>query len=178
MAVNLTLEGKNIMKIFMTLALLLSFIAVSFGAENSMKLLGEGRYTFMFMTVYKARLWAVNKDDLYSNTVTLELEYKMNLKGKDIVSQTKKELLKAGIEESKANEWSSLLLPIFPDVKEGDSLMAKFNPINGIKFYLNQEMLLGEVKSIPFSKAFLDIWLGPKSSEPSLRNQLRGGIDD
>ena len=150
------------------------FLSSNVCAKLPLKLIGKGDYTFFFMDVYEASLWAQSNKNIYEGRLRLELKYKMNFKGRDIVKQTKKEFLNADIDELKSNKWSTALDSIFPDVSKGDRIEASFSPSSGIKFYLNEDSFLGEVKDIEFSKSFLNIWLGPKSSDPQLRDRLLG----
>lgn len=155
-----------------------SFSSVGVNGQLPLKLIGKGNYTFFLLDVYEARLWAANKKNIYEGELLLELKYKMNFEGMDIVKQTKKEFDNADVPESKSKRWSSELESIFPNVSKGDRILARYAPSKGIKFYLNESNFIGEVRDLEFSRSFLDIWLGPKSSDPDLRDKLLGVGDE
>lgn len=133
---------------------------------------GQGDYKWLFLHIYEARLWGEKSEDVYSGPLLLELKYSRSFKGKDIVEQSLKELLKAGNLKSDRDEWEKKLLEIFPDVKEGDVIQARFSPRTGIVFYLNSVKELGRLTDLNTSKKFLDIWLGEKTSAPELKKNF------
>ncbi|MBC7538457.1 MAG: chalcone isomerase family protein [Bacteriovorax sp.] len=159
--------------IYLLIAFSLSFS--SFSNELSRPpLRGEGEYKWFFFNVYEVKLWAPSAENLYSNSLLLEIKYKKSFKGIDIVKQSEKELVHAGVDSSVVSKWKGKLLEIFPDVKAGDRILASFLPSEGITFYLNSTKELGRIVDLSFSKSFLDIWLGDKTSDPDLRDKLLG----
>ena len=62
---------------------------------------------------------------------------------------------------------------IFPDIKKGDTLIGVSLPGKEARFY-NREKLIAVVPDPEFAKAFFDIWLSEKSSEPKMRLKLLG----
>jgi hypothetical protein len=146
----------------------------SFPLLASLPLRGQGTYKWVFFNVYDAKLWGESTENLYSAPMELELAYKRNFRGEDIVKRSESEVLHAGVDASIAHKMKVELLGIFPDVKTGDTIKASFDPVNGITFYLNSTKELGRLKDVGLSKIFLDIWLGEKSSDPKLRNKLLG----
>lgn len=161
------------MKFILSLLFIWSF---SLNAVEPIKppLRGQGEYKWMFLSIYEAKLLADRGSDLYTKPLVLELKYQRDFKGKDIVDQSIKELLSAGHEKTQMEEWRSKLLEIFPDVKEGDTIEAHFAPEKGILFRLNSAKELGRIADFGFSKKFLDIWLGERTSAPELRKKLLG----
>lgn len=146
----------------------------SVNAQDDLPLRGRGDYKWLFLHIYEARLWAHPGDDLFERPLALELKYSRSFKGKDIVTQSVKELKNAGISDEQLKQWTPKLLEIFPDVEEGDTIKASFNPKEGIVFFLNKDKELGKLVDLNFSKKFLEIWLGEKTSAPDLRNKLLG----
>ena len=59
----------------------------------------------------------------------------------------------------------------FPDVKKNDTLVGVSVPGKGARFY-SQDKFIAEIADPEFAKAFFDIWLSPKTSEPKLRARL------
>jgi hypothetical protein len=157
------------------LLLVFSLSFSAFAAEIPQPpLLGQAEFKWFFFSVYDVKLWAPDAKKLYSNVLLLEIKYKQKFKGIDIAKQSEKELLHAGIEMAVVDKWRSILLEIFPDINAGDRILASFHPTEGITFYLNSNKVLGHIADLSFSKNFLDIWLGEKTSEPELRDKLLG----
>lgn len=159
------------MKLLATFIILYCSLAVA----SELPLKGKATYTWFLFDVYDAKLWSAAKENLYKSPLKLELIYKRKLKGKDITEQTKKELLHAGHSERKVSEWLKPVLNLFPDVKDGDRILASYDPRKGITLYFNDKKVLGKIKDSRFSHAFLDIWLGEKASDPAFRDKLLGG---
>jgi hypothetical protein len=160
-------------KLFICFTFLFCFAASALETPT-LPLRGQGEYKWLFMSVYEARLLAEKGNDIYSRPLLLELKYSRSFKGKDIVDQSIKELVSAGNDKSQLKEWREKLLGIFPDVKESDVIRASYNPEIGIVFHFNSEKELGRITDLTFSKKFLDIWLGEKTSAPDLRKKLLG----
>lgn len=159
--------------IIFTLSLI--FMNTVFGVENAnLPLRGQGDYKWFFLHVYEARLWGEKTNDLYSRPLLLELKYGRSFKGRDIAKQSAKELTSAGNKQTEVEILTKHLLEIFPDVKEGDTIQASYEPDRGIVFYLNKTKELGRLTDLNFSKKFLDIWLGENTSAPDLRKKLLG----
>lgn len=135
---------------------------------------GEGLFTWYFIDVYKAKLWASKSQNIYSEPISFELSYLRDLKGADIAKQSRSELLDLKIDSKLVDQWYPKLIEIFPDIKQGDAILANFNPNTGLKFYLNREKFLGAIEDKVFSEKFLEIWLSEKTSAKKLRSKLLG----
>ena len=169
------------MKKLLFLLLILGHISTIYSSEmmvnkDKLELSGEGMYEWMWLDVYTAKLFlpkGQSKDELYSKKLILELEYKMSLNGKDIAKQSVKEMnAQSSLSAQKKEEFMKLFESIFPDVEKGDRISAQFDKDKGIRFYLNEEKMIGEMTNIEDSKRFLDIWLGKETSGPELRKSL------
>lgn len=159
----------------MKIITLLMVIFSSLAMAGELPLKGKATYSWFVFDVYDAKLWSAAKGKLYESPLKLELAYKRELKGKDITEQTVKELLHAGHSESTVSKWIKPIQNLFPDVKEGDRILASYGPQKGVTLYFNGKKVLGTIKDRKFSHAFLDIWLGEKASDPDFRNKLLGG---
>ena len=82
-------------------------------------------------------------------------------------------ILKPLCNEAKLKAWGEEMLRIFPDIKKGESLIGVSIPGKGAKFY-SREKLIASADDPEFAKAFFDIWLSEKTSEPKLRERLLG----
>lgn len=163
-------------KIFLMVIFYSAFSCMASDLTSKYPLIGQGEYKWFVLSIYEAKLWGSSSDKLYSGPLLLELRYQRDFKGKDIVRQSEKELLNTGINDSIIKEWRETLLAIFPDIKEGDRILASFDPANGITFFLNSTKELGQIRDLNFSKSFMDIWLGEKTSAPVLRDKLLGKV--
>ena len=139
---------------------------------------GEGVLRFFGIKVYEARLWASAKSLAKSiapaEPFALELVYDMAVKGRDIAERSTVEMRKIGYsDEAKLKAWGEEMLRIFPDIKKGESLIGVSIPGKGAKFY-SREKLIASADDPEFTKAFFDIWLSEKTSEPKLRVRLLG----
>lgn len=135
---------------------------------------GEGDLKFFGFKVYDARLWTQLKPHSPSEVFALQLVYEMSFKGRDIAERSLAEMRKVGYkDEQKLKRWGEEMLRIFPDVKKGDALIGVSVPGKGAKFY-SRDKLIAIAEDAEFAKAFFDIWLSEKTSEPKLREKLLG----
>ena len=146
----------------------------SFAQAQNLKLQGSGIYKFFFIKVYEAKLWTHGQANLYDGDVKLQLKYLRDLKGSDIFDQTGKELAHADHSDININKWMPTIKGIFPNVKDGDIITAYYKPSSGVEFFFNEETSIGQIKNKDFAIAFMDIWLGKKSSSQKFRKQLLG----
>ncbi len=135
---------------------------------------GEGDLKFLGFKVYDARLWTQMKPHSPSEIFALQLVYDMSFKGREIAERSVAEMRKVGYkDEQKLKRWGEEMLRIFPDVKKGDALIGVSIPGKGAKFY-SRDKLIATADDVEFAKAFFDIWLSEKTSEPKLREKLLG----
>ncbi len=76
-----------------------------------------------------------------------------------------------GASEAQLQRWEPELRRVFPDVKEGDSIVGVHYPGRGAAFY-HRGRATGEVVDAEFARLFFAIWLDPRSRSPSLRAAL------
>ena len=135
---------------------------------------GEGVLRFFGLKVYDIRLWTQMKSFTHTEPFALELVYDLAINGKDIAERSVKEMRAQGIsDEAKLRRWGEEMTKIFPDIKQGNTLIGVSIPGKEARFY-SREKLLATVPDPEFAKAFFDIWLSEKSSEPKLRAKLLG----
>lgn len=126
------------------------------------------------LKVYDVRLWTQMKPFSHADPFAVELVYDMSFKGKDIADRSVKEMRSQGFnDEMKLKRWGDEMTKIFPDIQQGDTLIGVSFPGKEARFY-NREKLIATVPDVEFSKAFFDIWLSERSSEPKLRLKLLG----
>lgn len=135
---------------------------------------GSAVMRFFGLKVYDVRLWTQMKPFTYADPFVVELVYDISLKGKDIADRSVKEMRAQGIsDEMKLKRWGEEMARIFPDIKQGDTLIGVSLPGKEARFY-NRDRLIATVPDPEFAKAFFDIWLSEKTSEPKLRVKLLG----
>ncbi len=141
---------------------------------RDMDLIGEARMQVLFWDIYDARLLAPQGRLEAGEPFALSLTYLRNLEGEKIAARSIEEMRKQGLDDEAAlARWYRSLAEIIPDVGESDEIIGLAAADGATRFYLDGE-LIGEVQEPEFTRAFFDIWLGEKSSEPRLRDQLLG----
>ena len=129
---------------------------------------------FIGLKVYDVRLWTPMKPFTYADPFVVELVYNMSFSGKDIADRSVQEMRAQGVsDEKKLKRWGDEMAKIFPDIKQGDTLIGVSLPGKEARFY-NREKLIATVPDPEFAKAFFDIWLSEKTTEPKLRVKLLG----
>jgi len=137
-------------------------------------LVGEGMFTFYFWDVYRASLYAPNRNYDHAKPFALRLTYQRELEGKKIAQRSIDEMKKQGsLSNDVAETWLSKMESIFPDVSEGDVLTGIAINKEETQFYFNGEYI-DAVQDSDFTSRFFDIWLGNKTSEPKFRKLLLG----
>jgi hypothetical protein len=148
--------------------------AVDLRVLESMDVIGEARMQVLFWDIYDARLLAPGGRFDESEPFALSLTYLRNLEGEKIAARSIEEIRKQGItDEAVLDRWYRSLIEIIPDVRERDEIVGVAGEDRVTRFFLDGR-LIGEVREPEFTRAFFDIWLGEKSSEPGLRDQLLG----
>jgi len=140
------------------------------------RLAGQGSFRWFGLKIYDAQLWVGDRgfrhDAPESAKFALSLTYARDLYGKHIARTSLDEIRELGYGTSEQHEvWLKRMEALFPDVHEGTRISGIYLPDHGARFYLNGK-LLGEIADSDFARAFFAIWLDPRTSASSLRNQL------
>jgi hypothetical protein len=135
--------------------------------------IGEGKLRWLGMTVYEARLFARDGAYLPQQPHALKIEYRYSFTAEQLARQSLKEIERIHGEQPDGNGWRKALQAVFRDVERGDHIIGVHYPGRGAEFYSEGE-LLGRLENVELSRAFFDIWLDPRTSEPKLRRQLLG----
>lgn len=135
---------------------------------------GKARLTYAFWDVYDATLYAPKGMLQPSKPYALSLRYFREIDGKAIAERSAEEIEKQGFEDGERLAlWHAKMRDIFPNVQDGTVLTAVFIPDKKTLFYEGSTKI-GMIKDAEFTKRFADIWLGEKTSEPRLREELLG----
>ena len=136
---------------------------------------GSARMRVFGFNVYDATLWVTPafKASRYAESAfLLELAYLRSLKGNAIAQRSIVEMRRApDYPAAREPGWQTAMEAVFPDVKEGDSLMGLHAPNAGARFWLNGAVR-PSIADTDFSRLFFGIWLSTSTSEPKLRNAL------
>lgn len=165
------------------LSLVLSFIAALLFSNLAysdltaqLKTVGRGEMSWLFMDIYQVSLHSADGhyvDQKYPQA--LQIRYQRDFKKEWLIKATAEEWQKMNIATQLYKPWLAEFVSLWPDVNSGDTLtflVAK----NGQGSFYHNDFLLGDIKNPDLTRAFLDIWLSKKTSEPDLRRQLIGEI--
>jgi hypothetical protein len=135
---------------------------------------GTGRLSVAFWDIYDARLIAPSGALNNKEPFALELDYLVDISGKDIAKRTIQEMESQGFSDTvKLAQWQGLLTTMLPDVQNGSRLTGVSTAQGETVFYKNDQNI-GTIKDKEFGRQFFAIWLGEKTSEPDLRRSLLG----
>lgn len=145
-----------------------------------LQLRGQGRFRYLGLSIYEARLWAAEPVDAgrwAEQPLTLELQYARTLVGREIARRSLAEMRRqAPIPDTQAQAWLQEMEASFPDVQSGDRISGQYEPGAAARFFFNGQPRR-RVPDAQFAQLFFGIWLSPQTSEPRLREQLLGGGD-
>jgi hypothetical protein len=169
--------------IIVVLIILTSFMMSGYASANTevmkpyfsgAKPLGQGRLTYMFWDVYDATLYAPKGVWSENKPFALKLNYLVAVKGKKIATLSVEEMKKQGAQDAaKLSRWETEMIKIFPDMAAGTSIIGIRTKAGNAVFYKDNQFI-GSIKDKEFTEKFFAIWLSPKTSEPSLRDELLG----
>lgn len=141
---------------------------------GDMQIVGEARMRVLFWDVYDARLLAPQGTYREDHPFALSLTYLRTLDGEKIAERSIEEIRGQGVtDETVLERWLAFLADVIPDVGEADEIVGLAAPDGSTRFF-RDGTLIGEIDDVRFTRAFFDIWLGEKTSEPGLRDQLLG----
>lgn len=141
---------------------------------NSLKVVGQARLSILFWDVYDSTLYSQN--GLFQTKQTplaLKIDYLRDIDAEDLVQKTKQEWGDLQLPDDQIKRWVPQLIEIFPNIKQGDSLLMHLNENNVSEFYYNNKKF-GQIKDPLFGHQFLRIWLDENCSYPKVCKKLRG----
>jgi len=141
---------------------------------RDMRLVGEARMQVLFWNIYDARLLAPGGRLIDGEPFALSLTYLRQLDGEKIAARSIEEIRKQGFDDEAAlMRWYEALVQLLPDVADQDEIVGLAARDGSTRFFRDGEPL-GTIEDPAFTRAFFAIWLGEKTSEPLLREQLLG----
>lgn len=137
---------------------------------------GSGEMTWFGISLYRATLWVAgagaDPGNLPSNApIALQLDYRRDIPRERLVQSSLDEMRRLGADEAQLARWANDLRRVFPDVKEGDSIVGVHHPGRGASFY-HRGQASGEIADAEFARRFFAIWLDPETRSPSVRAAL------
>ncbi|MBT0962460.1 chalcone isomerase family protein [Denitromonas iodatirespirans] len=134
-------------------------------AKAPWQLVGSGQMQWFVFTVYDAALWQA------PGAQALAIRYARSIASATLAETTIEELTRLGLPA--AERWRADLQEHFPDVVEGEVIVAVRQPGLGVRFY-HQGRATGAIRDSAFADAFFGIWLDPRTRAPELRAALLG----
>ena len=136
--------------------------------------IGEGDLKVFFSPVYRVRLLSNDKNFSWNNDLVLEFDYQRALKKNDVIEASIKEMrLQKGVTEKQLSKWQSYLERGIQPVQKATKASLYWIAEGRITFYYDGIKPI-TIEDVDFARAFMNIWLGPDTSEPELRRTLLG----
>jgi len=135
---------------------------------------GRSEMSWLGFPIYRATLWVAGvptTTPAASATSALQIDYLRDIPRERLVQTSVDEMRLLGASEAQLQRWEPELRRVFPDVKEGDSIVGVHYPGRGAAFF-HRGRATGEVVDAEFARLFFGIWLDPHSRSPSLHAAL------
>ena len=162
------------------LALLILIPSLSWTNENkqevfqSPKLIGEGTLKVLMWEVYDLRLFTDGTPFSWSDKFMLEFDYSRELKKESVIDASLKEFkLQPNVTDKDIEAWKVYLEQVIQSVQKGTKASVMWVPEGQIVFDYEGSPP-STIENEDFARAFLNIWLGEKTSRLKLRSQLLG----
>jgi hypothetical protein len=105
----------------------------------------------------------------------LELTYLRPLSGAKVAAKAVEEMQRMGFtNQTKLQQWQPQLAQWFKGINKNTKIAAMRNANGSTTFIKNGKKVLGTIEDTEFTSWFFNIWLGKKTLEPTLRQQLLG----
>ena len=134
---------------------------------------GSGEMTWLGIALYRATLWVAG-DDAQTAPLALQLQYRRDIARDRLVRTSVDEMRRLGgasIHEAQLKRWEVDLRRVFPDVREGETIVGVHHPGRGASFY-HRGQATGTIDDDEFARLFFAIWLDPQCRSPELRAAL------
>ena len=139
---------------------------------QSPKLIGEGTLKVLMWQVYDLRLYTDGTPFSWNNKFMLEFDYSRELKKESVIGASLKEFkLQPNVTDKDIKAWEVYLEQVIQSVQKGTKASVMWVPDGQIIFHYEGSKPT-TIKNEKFARAFLNIWLGEKTSRPKLRNKL------
>ena len=148
------------------------------GSESfqSPRLIGEGTLKVLIWEVYDLRLFTDGTPFSWNNKFMLEFDYSRKLKKESVIDASLKEFkLQPNVLDKDIKAWEVYLEQVIQTVQKGTKAIVMWVPDGKIVFDYEGSPP-STIENEDFARAFLNIWLGDKTSQPKLRSQLLANL--
>ena len=143
---------------------------------QSPKLIGEGTLKVLMWEVYDLRLYTDGTAFSWQDKFMLEFDYSRELKKESVIDASLKEFkLQPNVSDNDIKAWEMYLEQVIQPVQKGTKASVMWVPEGQIVFNYEGSSP-STIENENFARAFLNIWLGEKTSRPKLRSQLLGNF--
>ena len=135
---------------------------------------GSGEMSWFGFSLYRATLWVAGQPRSSSpldSPSALQLDYQRDISRDDLVEASIDEMRRLGASEAQLQRWQGELQRVFPDVKDGETIVGVHYPGKGATFFYRGRPS-GEVADAELARLFFAIWLDERSRSPALRAAL------
>lgn len=147
--------------------------------NQSFKKVGDTMFSILFWDLYQSKLlttsgdYPINESD---DKLIYEIKYLKSISSEDLIVRTVEQWEHLGLNLDVYEAYLPQLNKLWPDINAGDSLSMLMDK-SGTTFYYNN-VYVGEIEGTEFGPIFLDIWLAENTSQPKLRNELLGKVNE
>lgn len=132
----------------------------------------QARFRFLLVHLYDASLWTSAARWAPGDVFALDIRYARGVSGRQLAARSIEEMRRQGhADEALLARWERAMLRVFPDVAPGERLVGVNVPGREARFY-GARGFLGAIDEPGFARAFFDIWLDERTSQPGLRREL------
>ena len=136
--------------------------------------IGEGSLKVLLWKLYDIRLLSDDKTFSWKNDLVLEFDYQRALKKNAVIEASVEEMRRQkGVTEKELSKWQSYLETGIQPVQKATKASLYWTAEGRITFYYDGLKPI-TIEDADFARAFMNIWLGPDTSEPELRRALLG----
>lgn len=143
------------------------------GVVQSREPFGRASLTWLFLKAYDVSLWTDAAAWSFKETFALSIDYNMSFSTEELVERTVEEMRRVapGLSAADQSRVAVELARLFPSVKSGDRITALHLPGRPVQFFHNGKGT-GQLEDPKFAEPFFNIWLSPRTAEPSIRKKL------
>ena len=165
-----------------TRRLLIPFVALAGSSAlgssecNNFKSVGSGELRKFFIKVYDAKLATPSGRYIDNRSLCLSINYAVAISDDQFLSATSRQFSHLGVSDVQKTAWLEVLKPLMPSVVKGDQIVLYVDQDGEGSLYHNR-VKTGTLASTQLTNNFANIWLGPNSTEPRLRQALVSRIE-
>ena len=132
---------------------------------------GSAKLRKFLLHVYDASFWS-DAGGWQKAPYAMSITYAMDFSADELAERSFSEMQRVSdLPEATLRGYADRLAKLWPNVKEGDRVTALARTDGSTLFFYNGTRL-GAMNDSQFTPAFFGMWLSPKSSEPTMRQQL------